>query len=671
MTRSLRLQLAFALLLIVAPPARAQADRSTAQLNASRNVTLSEGSVPDIGGSDEKKKKPDAPPKSDDSKTDGAKTSTTPATPAPDPNAPAVAADPLVRMLVAKGVLSADEARSIGGAATAAEQRDRLASLLRDKGLISSSEYEAVRIDAAAPAQVVAVSMQNPPTAQTQQTQRPEGTASATKTPAAPAVIAAVAPLRVLQVDPPKREGLIPDIKLGSGARIKPYGFFKASLVHDSSSPAGNDFPLPLFGGDTGPTSSPEFHLKARAFRLGANFEWLDPAPRTVITGRLEFDFEGDFTRANNRNISSIRSSQPSIRLAWGRIDRSFSEKTVGFALFGQDWSPFGSSTVPNTIETTAFHLGFGNIYERVPQFRFGFDYKAGGKRAWKFQPEFAIVIPAAGNLPTNVADQLGFGERQGADSERPNIQGRFVTQFQLDRAQGVVPAQIIFSFMQGRREAVVTAANVPAAFRAAFPSGARVGSGQYGLSAEWQLPTRFVTVIGKYYTGEDLRFYFGTQLLSNFNDTAGLTGTATAASIDGSSNVVFGLQNGVPVVAPQRPVRGQGGFINLGFPLSRLFDADPKGRNAGWTGYLHYGYDQATARDARRFGGRGRSDVLMGSVFYKLNSFVTFALEESLFRTRAANSSRFDFGGLPLFRGIPSRETHDVRSEFATIFTF
>jgi hypothetical protein len=671
MTRSLKLQLAFALLLIVAPLARAQADRPSAQLNASNDARLSERSVPDIGASDEKKKKSDAPTKSDDAKPDGVKSgdAKTPTTTAADPNAPA--ADPLVRVLVAKGVLSADEARSIGGAATAAEQRDRLATLLRDKGLISSSEYEAVRADVTTAAHGVEVASQNPTSPQTQQTQRPEGTPEKTQVPVAPAVIAAVAPLRVLQVDPPKREGLIPDIKLGSGARIKPYGFFKASLVHDSSSPAGNDFPLPLFGGDSGPDASPEFHLKARSFRLGANFEWLDPAPRTVITGRLEFDFEGDFTRANNRNISSIRSSQPSIRLAWGRIDRSFSENTVGFALFGQDWSPFVSSTVPNTIETTAFHLGYGNPYERVPQFRFGFDYKAGGKRAWKFQPEFAIVIPAAGNLPANVADQLGFGERQGADSERPNLQGRFVTQFQLDRAPGVVPAQIIFSFMQGRREAVVTAANVPAAFRAAFPSGVRVGSGQYGLSAEWQLPTRFVTVIGKYYTGEDLRFYFGTQLLSNFNDTAGLTSQATAASIDGSSNVVFGLLNGVPTVAPQRPVRGQGGFINFGFPLSRIFDADPKGRNAGWTGYLHYGYDQAMARDARRFGGRGRSDVLMGSLFYKLNSFVTFALEESLFRTRAANSSRFDFGGLPLFRGIPSRETHDVRSEFATIFTF
>jgi hypothetical protein len=576
--------------------------------------------------------------------------------PTPEPTVGVEIADPLVRVLVSKGLISAEEARAVAGGRTAAEQRDRLASLLRDKGLITSSEFEAVR---------------SAPAAQNTQNQQPQSPGAQPKPPAPPAVIAAVAPIRVLQVDPPKREGLIPDIKLGSGARIKPYGFFKGSLIHDTSSPGGNDFPLPLFLGDTGPTSSPEFHLKVRALRLGANFEWLDPAPKTIITGRIEFDWEGDFTRANNRNISSIRSSQPSLRLAWARIDRILTEKTTGFALFGQDWTPFGSSTVPNTIETTAFHLGYGNIYERAPQFRFGLNYNAGGKRAWKFQPEFALVLPAFGNTPANVADQLGFGERQGPDSSRPEIQGRFVTQFQLDRSPGVVPAQLIVSFTQGERRAIVTAANVPAAFRAAFPSGAEVESSRYGYSAEIQLPTDFVTVIGKYYNGEDLRFYFGGQLLSTFNDTAGLTATATALSIDGSSTVVFGLQGGTPVVAPQRPVRGQGGFINFGFPLSRIFDADPKGRNAGWTAYLHYGYDQATARDARRFGGRTKSDVFMSSLQYKLNAFVTFALEESLFRTRAANNSRFDQGGLPLFRGIPSRETHNFRSEFATIFTF
>ena len=601
--------------------------------------------------------------------------------PAAQPAPPTVAdiADPLARVLVAKGVISAEEGRAVAAGRTPAEQRDRLATLLRDKGLISPSEYEAVRPTQAthadaAPAPSREAAAQNTEKRQPQSTDeqpKPQSPAAQAKPPAAPAVVAAVTPLRVLQVDPPKREGLIPDIKLGAGARLKPYGFFKASLVHDTSSPGGNDFPLPLFLGDTGPGGSPEFHIKARAFRIGANFEWLDPAPRTVITARVEFDFEGDFPRATNRSIPTIRSSQPSLRLAWARIDRALTERSTAFALFGQDWTPFGSSTVPNTIETTVFHAGYGNIYGRAPQFRFGLNYNAGGARALKFQPEFALVLPAFGNTPANVADQLGFGERQGADSGRPELQGRFVTQFQLDHSPGVAPAQLVVSFTQARRKAVVRAADVPAPFRSAFPAGAEVGSDRYGYTAEVQLPTDFVTVVGKYYSGADLRFYLGGQLFSTFNDTAGLTGVIAAPSIDGSSTVAFGFENGVPVVAPQRPVRGQGGFINLGFPLSRIFSADPKGRNAGWTAYLHYGYDQATARDARRFGGRAKSDLLMGSLHYRVNAFVTFALEESLLRTRAANNSRFDAGGLPLFRGTPSRATHDLRSEFATIFTF
>ncbi len=568
--------------------------------------------------------------------------------------------DPLVRMLVTKGVLTETEGNAITSSGTVAEQRDRLAVLLREKGIISAAEYDAVHTVVPV-GETVALSAK-PIAAKAEPAQPPTPQAT-------PPVIAAVAPTRMLPIDLPKREGLIPDVKIGAGARLKLYGFFKTSIIHDSSSPLGNDFPLPLLAGDTGPDGSPEFHLKARSFRFGANFEWVDPAPKTVITGKFEFDFEGNFTRANNRNISSIRSSQPSIRLAWARIDRRFSENTSGFALFGQDWTPFVSSTLPNMIENTNFGgNGYGAAYERAPQARFGFNFNTHGSRTLIFQPEFAIVFPGFGDLPANVADQLGFGERQGADSERPSIQGRFVTQWQLDKAAGVAPAQIIFSFEHARRTAIVTRANVPAAFLAAFPSGAEVSSSSNGYSAEFQLPTHWVTLVGKYYAGSDLRFFFGGQLLSNFNDTAGLTSIATAPSIDGASTVVFGLLNGVPTVAPQRPVRGQGGFVQLGFPLSRWFDANPSGRNAGWTAFLYYGFDEALARDARRFGARGaRSDLFSGNVQYKLNSFITFGYEQGLYRTRATDR----VGALPLFRGIPSFTTHNVRSELAVIFSF
>ena len=648
MIRHLRLPVALALLLLAAPPAHAQTDRSAAQLNG-----------PNVARPPEKKVPAAAPDEKTSSPTDSVNAGTSAADP--------VSADPLIRVLVAKGVLTPDEGRSINAGGNPAEQRDRLAALLRDKGLITETEFEAVRTVAASagatPPAVV-------PTAERAGASKPEG-ARATPKQAAPTVIAAVAPLRLLQVDPPKREGLIPDLKLGSGARVKLYGFFKTSIIHDTSSPQGNDFPLPLLAADTGPNSSPEFHLKARAFRLGANFEWLDPAPKTVITGRLEFDFEGDFPRVNNRNISSIRSSQPSIRLAWARIDRQLTENTTGFVLFGQDWTPFASSTQPVTVENTNFGgVGYGAPYTRAPQARFGFNYNAGGSRSWKFQPEFAVVLPAFGNLPANVGDQLAFGERQGADSRRPAIEGRFVTQWQLDKAAGVVPAQFIVSFEHQRRRAIVTAASVPATFSAAFPSGAEVDSTSVGYTAEIQLPTRLVTVVGKYYNGSDLRWFLAGQLLSHFNDTAGLTNTVAVPSIDGASTVVFGLAGGTPTVAPQRPVRAQGGFMQLGFPLSRIFDADAGGRNAGWTAYVYYGYDQALARDARRFAGgaRGsRSDLFLGSLQYKLNTFVTFAYEQGYYRTRAANRA----GALPLFRGIPSYATHNVRSEFATTFSF
>ncbi len=217
--------------------------------------------------------------------------------------------DPLIRMLVAKGLLTMEDARALNVPGTTLEQRDRLAALLRDKGLISAAEFEAVRnvvLDSSSSASVATGPVRQPSSGDKTQGTTPQK-------PAAPTKIAAVAPVRLLGIDTPKREGLVPDIKLGTGARLKLYGIFKTSIIHDSSSPQGNDFPLPLLAADTGPNNSPEFHLRARGLRLGANFEWLDPAPKMVITGKIEFDFEGNFTRANNRNISSIRSAFDSL----------------------------------------------------------------------------------------------------------------------------------------------------------------------------------------------------------------------------------------------------------------------------------------------------------------------------------------------------------------------
>jgi hypothetical protein len=591
--------------------------------------------------------------------------------------APAVglsaAADPLLQLLVTKGVLTINEVNSLA-AAPANELRDRLVMLLKEKGILSAADLSALSAKAPVGSTIAATTGIS--------TEAAVGPAAAQstgppQTPAAPSggIIPAVAPIRVLNIDPPKREGLIPDISIGKNVHLKPYGFFKASVVYDSSSPYGNDFPLPGFIGNiNGPDKLSEFHIKDRQLRLGSNFEWLDISPNVIVTGKLELDFEGNYTRANNVNISSIRNNQPRIRLGYGRLDWKASENTTINFLAGQDWTLFASSTLPNLFETTGLGIGFGTLYTRQPQFRFGVNHKFEG--GFSLEPDVAVVLPAFGNLPANLADQLGFGERQGADSSKPEVQARLVAQFQLDHAPGVAPAQIIVSGVRGERDVVVLASAVPAAFTAAFPTGARISSTRYAWTGEIQLPTRYATVIAKYYNGSDLRWYFEGQIFGPFNDTTGLTtsvggplGFVTAPSIDGSTTTAFGFRAGVPVIARSLAPRSQGGFVNIGLPLSRWAHADPAGRNAGWVLGLHYGYDQVLARDVRRLGGgREKGDVAAGTLQYKLNSFVTFFFEQSLYRTRALPLAS---GAFPLFAGRPMREINDLRTEAGPVFTF
>jgi hypothetical protein len=602
-------------------------------------------------------------------------------------------ATPLVRVLQAKGILTAEEVAQLSQASSASDADSRLAKLLLSKGIISQADYNQMLGD---PSVVAASSPNSGAVSLVSTVYHVPGTAAvvAAAAPAvasnapivtvdsgeqqvppsqtasvSPTTISAANPIRPLPVGGIKKGELKPTITV-AGVGITPYGFLKATFVHDSSSPGGDDFPLPGFLGDTGPTSAPEFHVKARASRFGTNFEWGDRSANLTVTGKVEFDFEGNFNRSDNRNLSSIRSSNPSIRLAFGRVDYKFSNADTFSALFGQDWTPFTSSTLPNILETTGLGIGFGVLWERAPQMRFGWTHNFG---AFQLMPEIAVVLPAVGDVPSaaNLSNQLGYGERQGPDSNSPQIEGRLVGQWQLDHAPGVAPAEIIVSFEEGNRTAIVLGSAVPTAYKAAFPTGANVSSPTNGVTFEWQLPSHWVTLIGKVYSGSDLRYYFGGQLFSNYNSVFGLTATADGTSIDGGSTVVFGTNaSGTPVVAPQLPVRARGGFAQIGLPLSRWFGSDPEGRNAGWSLYGMYGTDQANTHDLAKVapgGSRARSDMTVGTLNYKLNKWVSFSFEESLYRTRA-NTAVPD---LPLFMGLHQHEWRDLRSEGGAIFSF
>ncbi len=618
----------------------------------------------------------------------------------------------LVDLLVKKGILTTSEAYSLSNVSGAAGMQ-QLLLLLKAKGVVNDSE--AAELKSAADAETLhsLVDAESGP-AQTASLTT-SGQAAAPKEPPAPVIIPAIAPVRVLPLDPPVKEGLVPALKLGV-IKMTPYGFIKATTAYDSSSPRGDDFPPPGFlNADTGPTNNAEFHVKARATRMGARFEWPDLSKNVTVTGQIEADYEGNFSRVDNRNVSTIRSNALQLRLAYGRIDWALSPNTDLFFEGGQDWTIFGSSAMMNLFETTFFGAYWGNLYERAPQMRVGFVQKLGGSRNWKLSPEFAIMTPAEGNLPADAvtsactttvdkttfkavttctntvldgtANQLGYGERQGADNGKPEIESRVVLQFQLDKAPGVVPAQILWSGFYAGRQATLLASAVPLCptckggvdtYKTAFPRGVDNNSNGYGNQIAISLPTRWATVVASGYMGADLRFFFAGQLLSNYNQSAGLINKANGLSVDGSSTVVFGTNAaGQAVIAPQNAVRGYGGFIQAGFPISRWFNADPKGRNAGWQAYYEYGLDAANANDfryaksisAEAGGGPIKSNLNAVTVFYRMNPWVQFGFEESHYASYALPDTK----GVCTTKiaGLPNCTSIDWRTEFGPVFTF
>jgi hypothetical protein len=626
----------------------------------------------------------------------------------------------LLGVLVMKGVLAPTEANAIRDASPAGQFQALVETLAR-KGLVSAEDLSAVN---ASPATMALA------------------TQAATQAPAGPTVIPAVAPLRVEPIDVPKQAGMIPDIKLGSGANLKFYGFYKASAVSDTASSGGptfgsQDWPLPLLLADTGPTSDPQFHIKARAFRIGAQTEWVPKGSDFTITGRVEGDFEGDYTDVNNRNISGSARSQFALRLAWMRIDHKLGD-LPWFAEFGEDWSLLGSSTLPSLFETTGLGVGMGSLYERMPLFKTGVQFHTGDL---KIQPEFGIVMPAAGSSALTVDQRLRFGDRAGAESNQPGLEARIVFQFPLNKDwKGVAPAQIIFSGHHARmneiiphaKQTVLTpldvtctvlpctitydptiftnvnsqnvgfsttqtilgASNCPASgtcnLETVYPVGTQTGNSQNIWTAEVQLPTPWVTFVAKYYRGTDMRFFFGGQLndvYSNINafGEAGIVGTGISES---GRSITFGCAGGVPdpllaattdcpgtpvQSAILQPVAGSGGFGELSFPLSRIFNANPEGPNSGWVLHLGYGTDRAKYSDAQHGNHLGRTDLNTASLTYRLNKWVTFVHEVSYIRTFTANNqsaSGFTREGL-LFAGHDVYQAHNWRNEFGPVFTF
>ena len=485
------------------------------------------------------------------------------ANPNPSPNLTAAPGNAnvtaLLGVLVKKGVLGPAEADAIRNAAPAAEFQLLVEALSR-KGVLSAADLSVAATPAAQPAApaapvearesssvVVAGGCGCLAATQPQiQPQTPIPSRVAGELPPPPAsVVGAVIPVRVFPVDPPKTGGLA-GIKAGP-ITLAPYGFIKATVVHDSSDPDGDDFPFPgiwLNSGNilsTGPTQDPEVHIKARSTRFGMNLEWPDISKNLTLTGKIEGDFEGNFSEVDNRDVSSIRSNQPQLRLAFVRLDYHASDTFDVFFLGGQDWTLFGSGALENIVETTFNGAFWGNIWERSPQMRGGFVWTLDKEHHVNLEPQFGIMMPSTGQIlklgTLGLAGQLGQGEREGADSDRPEQEGRVALSYQLDNAKGVAPAQISLAGFHSRRTSIAynlsaVGASAPYGTLCAttnycgtFPNGFEASSNQWGGQIVAQIPTRWFTLVASAYQGADLRFYFGGQINSFATDVSGLTG--------------------------------------------------------------------------------------------------------------------------------------------------
>jgi hypothetical protein len=648
----------------------------------------------------------------------------------------------LLGVLVKKGVLASAEADAIRNAAPEAEFQLLVEALSR-KGVLNAADLNAAASPAAQPAaaaapaaapvetrESVSSSLADPeasPQSQTQpQTPIPSRVAGELPPPPA-SVVGAVIPVRVFPIDPPKTGGLA-GIKAGP-ITLAPYGFIKSTFVHDSSDPDGDDFPFPgiwLNSGNilsTGPTQDPEVHIKARSTRFGLNLEWPDMSKNLTLTGKIEGDFEGNFSEVDNRDVSSIRSNEPQLRLAYVRLDYHASDTFDVFFLGGQDWTLFGSGALENIVETTFNGAFWGNTWERSPQMRGGFIWTLDKAHHVNLEPQFGIMMPSTGQIlklgnagGNGLAAQLGQGEREGADSDRPEQEGRVALSYQLDNAKGVAPAQIAVAGFHSRRTSIaynLSAVGPSAAYGTlctttnycgTFPNGFEASSNQWGEQIVAQIPTRWFTVVASAYQGADLRFYFGGQINSFATDVSGLTGIqGPFPTLDGGplaaaggavlgclgtftptggaavNGITPGTCGGTVVVAPQRPIRGFGGFVQVGLPLSRWFNADPKGHNAGWQLLFTVGKDQVNDRDlnnpgfvgAYNGGGTAPLPLLMGktaigTLYYKLNNWCQFAFEQSVYATRG-----LDHATIYTIAGQPSNEWQDHRTEFGPIFTF
>jgi hypothetical protein len=355
-------------------------------------------------------------------------------------------------------------------------------------------------------------------------------------------------------------------------------GRLKADASYDDSNAYPGDYIIYVNPEDgTNPNNNDEFNMTAKETRLW--LEVLGPKADWVKTsGKVEIDFFGSTGAANKGNVL--------LRHAFMTFD--FPNLDLSF-LAGQTWDNLS----PLVCYTLNYTVGWdqGNIGYRRPQMRLT-------KTLRIDEVEF---VGAAAIARTIDADGFTIaGQENGEGTGQPTVQGRLgcTTPFLFDEK---VTFGVSGHF--GVEELTVT---TPAPREGTFQT--------WSFNVDLKVPvTKYVTLSGEYFLGENLDTYFG------------------------------GIGQGVDTTL-WTEIRSEGGWVQAQVkPIE------------GWEWTVGYGVDDPRDADLSA-GKRSRNDFIFTNIRYALLKTVVLALEYGHYTTEYRDASS---------------TANDNRVQFSTILAF
>jgi Gram-negative porin len=356
----------------------------------------------------------------------------------------------LARILAQKGTITTADLAQIE---SAANRVDVLANILRDRGVLSASEYARVS---------------NP----SENTQAHLMMVSAPATP-------------LPQAAPDKPAAPKGEVLTQSGFSLEVYGTLLLNAVYNTALTNIED--IPLFSGKQGSDltgADKNFAMTARQSRLGFRLRGGEVAG-AKLGGQVEIDFLGGKAAFAN----GVDMDLPRLRLAYGKLDwKQWSLEA------GQDWALFAPLNPTSLAEFAIPEFSAsGNAWIRLPQLRA--EYHNAMSDRTTFQAQFAALDPNMGDFPiaftSGRTPLIGERGRGPAGEIRLSLSNKVA-----DRTYAI---GLSTHYARGKNFGTFGAANTPVT----------KGVDSWGVAADYSLPfTKTFNLSGEIFEGRALGIF-------------------------------------------------------------------------------------------------------------------------------------------------------------------